>query len=502
MSTVAGGWRVSARLALPARMRTWCSKKLATNRCQRWLRRCGSASAHTLALSARSPEALGALVERYRDPLVAPRRSGTRGCVLERGDQPHGARSSRRVGCVGPRRDDRPLLAATEPVSSLRLSASSGPKAGRASPSSVPGRERSGSAWPASWRHASRCFVRHSRSATRPSAAYAEWSILEQLAAEPGASGYRLDQIDVIQPVLVALAIAYAKLLGARGIEPDAVVGHSMGEVAAAHIAGVLDLDQAMRIICLRSALMRRTSGLGAMALVDLSMADAQARLAGVEERVTVAVSNSPRSSVLSGDAEAVRQLVIQLERDSIFCRLIKVDVASHSPQMDASSVELADALESLVVADAACPVYSTVLARRADGAEFAATLLGPQPASAGPLWPGRQPDARGRHHGVRRARPASCPVAVHPTDGVCRRQGCHRDRGRPEGRRRTGGDAGGDRWVVGGGISSGLASGHAARRTRRGSPVLSLAARTALVRRGRDDTGRTRSRTGDGKAQ
>ena len=128
---------------------------------------------------------------------------------------------------------------------------------------------------------------------------YAEWSIVGQLHADPGGPDYRLDQIDVIQPVLVALAIAYARLFRARGVEPDAVVGHSMGEVAAAHIAGVLDLDQAMRIICLRSALMRRTSGQGAMALVDLSMEDAEARLAGFEDRITIGVSNSPRSCVL-----------------------------------------------------------------------------------------------------------------------------------------------------------------------------------------------------------
>ena len=90
--------------------------------------------------------------------------------------------------------------------------------------------------------------------------------------------GYRLDEIDVIQPVLVAMAIAYAALWRSLGIEPDAVVGHSMGEVAAAYIAGVLDLDQAMRIICRRSALMRRTSGQGAMALVELSMDEARDR--------------------------------------------------------------------------------------------------------------------------------------------------------------------------------------------------------------------------------
>jgi phthiocerol/phenolphthiocerol synthesis type-I polyketide synthase B len=200
---------------------------------------------------------------------------------------------------------------------------------------------------------------------------YGDWSIVAQLHADPGAPDYRLDQIDVIQPVLVALAIAYARVWRARGVEPDAVVGHSMGEVAAAHIAGALDLDQAMRIICLRSALMRRTSGRGAMALVDLSMENAQARLAGLEDRVTVAVSNSPRSSVISGEPEAVHQLLLELEREGVFCRPIKVDVASHSPQMDALSVQLGEALDALVSTDATCPIYSTVLARRADGVEF-----------------------------------------------------------------------------------------------------------------------------------
>src|SRR5687768_2628173 len=103
-----------------------------------------------------------------------------------------------------------------------------------------------------------------------------EWSILEQLEAEPDTPGYRLDQIDVIQPVLTALAIAYATLLRARGVEPDATVGHSMGEVAAAHIAGVISLEQAMRIVSLRSLLMRRASGQGAMALIDLPMPETQ----------------------------------------------------------------------------------------------------------------------------------------------------------------------------------------------------------------------------------
>ena len=145
-----------------------------------------------------------------------------------------------------------------------------------------------------------------------------DWSIVEQIWAEPGTATYRLDEIEVIQPVLVAMALAYAGFLRSLGIEPDAVVGHSMGEVAAACVAGVLDFDQAMQIICRRSALMGRTSGQGAMALIDLSMEEARARLAGRDDRLSIAVSNSPRSSVISGDPEPLLELMAELERDEI----------------------------------------------------------------------------------------------------------------------------------------------------------------------------------------
>jgi acyl transferase domain-containing protein len=196
-------------------------------------------------------------------------------------------------------------------------------------------------------------------------------SIVEQLLAPPGAPNPQLERIDVIQPVLVALAIAYAALWRSLGVEPDAVVGHSMGEVGAAHVAGVLSLEQAMRIICRRSALMRRTSGQGAMALVDLSMADAAQRLAGLEGRVGVAVGNSPRSSVISGEPAAVQQVLDQLTLDGVFCRRVNVDVASHSPQMAPLARELASELADLVPAAQRLPIYSTVLARRAEAAEF-----------------------------------------------------------------------------------------------------------------------------------
>jgi acyl transferase domain-containing protein/acyl carrier protein len=204
--------------------------------------------------------------------------------------------------------------------------------------------------------------------AARP---YADWSIIEQLALAPDAAGYRLDQIDVIQPVLVAIAIAYAALWRSMGIAPGAVVGHSMGEVGAAHIAGVLDLDQAMRIICRRSALMRRTSGQGAMALVELSLDEARSRLREGEAEISVAVCNSPRSTVISGNPDAVNAVMTELERDGVFCRLVKVDVASHSPQMEPLAIELQRELAALRPQAACIPIYSTVLARRAEGHEF-----------------------------------------------------------------------------------------------------------------------------------
>jgi phthiocerol/phenolphthiocerol synthesis type-I polyketide synthase B len=202
---------------------------------------------------------------------------------------------------------------------------------------------------------------------------FIDWSILEQLAADPGSDVFRLDQIDVIQPVLVAVAIAYAELLDSLGIRPDAVVGHSMGEVGAAYIAGVLNLDQAMHVICRRSALLRRVSGQGAMALVELPMAEVRERLSEVADFVSMAASNSPRSSVISGQPEAVQRVMAELEADGIFCRLVKVDVASHSPQMAPLATELAGELAAIEPAACQIPIYSTALGRFPEGHEFGA---------------------------------------------------------------------------------------------------------------------------------
>jgi acyl transferase domain-containing protein/acyl carrier protein len=187
----------------------------------------------------------------------------------------------------------------------------------------------------------------------------AGWSLLEQLWADEQHA--RLHEIDVIQPTLFAIQVSLAALWRSWGITPDAVIGHSMGEIAAAHTAGALSLEDAVGIICRRSKLLRRVSGKGAMAVVELSLEEARTAIAGHEASISIAVSNSPRSTVLSGDPAVVTLILEQIQAAGVFGRLVKVDVASHSPQMDPLRDDLLAALEGLQPQQAALPFYSTV---------------------------------------------------------------------------------------------------------------------------------------------
>jgi phthiocerol/phenolphthiocerol synthesis type-I polyketide synthase C len=200
---------------------------------------------------------------------------------------------------------------------------------------------------------------------------FVDWSLLEQLHADEGDAAYELDRIDVVQPTLVALDIGLARLWRSWGVEPAAVIGHSMGETAAACIAGALDLNDAMRVICVRSRLLRRLSGRGSMAVVELASDEAEAVLAGYRDRVSIAASNSPRSTVLSGEQTALRAVLDALERRQVYCRLVNVDVASHSPQVDPLEAELLELLEGIAPRTPVVPFHSTVMGRRIDGPDL-----------------------------------------------------------------------------------------------------------------------------------
>src|SRR5258705_6929208 len=142
-------------------------------------------------------------------------------------------------------------------------------------------------------------------------AAETGWSVIEELGASTEAS--RLERIEVVQPVLFALEMALSALWRSWGVEPHAVVGHSMGEVAAACVAGALTLQEGAAVICRRSELLRRISGQGQMALVELSLTEAKSALEGYEEKLSVAVNNSARSTVLSGGPKALDEVLSKL---------------------------------------------------------------------------------------------------------------------------------------------------------------------------------------------
>ena len=199
---------------------------------------------------------------------------------------------------------------------------------------------------------------------------YADCSLLAELTATDAAQS-RLNEIDIIQPALFTIQAALAALWRSWGIEPQAVVGHSLGEVAAAYVAGALSLDDAVRIICHRSRLFKRTIGQGAMAAVELSIEEARRVLVGSEDRVSIAVSNGPTSTVLSGDPAALAAILDQLQHRDIFCRMVKVDFASHSPQMEPLRADLLQALEGIQPRAESVPIYSTVTGQVSHGSEF-----------------------------------------------------------------------------------------------------------------------------------
>jgi acyl transferase domain-containing protein/acyl carrier protein len=198
---------------------------------------------------------------------------------------------------------------------------------------------------------------------------HVDWSLLEQLNLSEDQA--RLNEIDVIQPTLFAIQVSLAALWRAWGVEPDAILGHSLGEVAGAYVAGALSLEDAAKVICQRSRLMQRVAGQGAMGVVGLSIEQAEAVLHGYEGRLSVAVSNSPRSTVISGEPAALDEVLNRLRAENIFARAVKVDVASHSPQMDALRPELVRTLAGLKPRMGSIPIYSTVTTEVLNGAEL-----------------------------------------------------------------------------------------------------------------------------------
>ncbi|WP_343998901.1 SDR family NAD(P)-dependent oxidoreductase [Streptomyces thermocarboxydovorans] len=189
---------------------------------------------------------------------------------------------------------------------------------------------------------------------------FTSWSAAAVLRGDAGAPS--LDRVDVVQPVLFAVMVSLAAVWRARGIRPDAVIGHSQGEVAAACVAGALSLNDAAAVVALRSQALTALSGTGTMAVVALPHTETEARLAALGgDRVSVAAVNSARSTVVAGETEAVEELLAGLEREQVFARRLDVDYASHSPAVEAVRTGIVDELDGVTAIPAPVAWYSTV---------------------------------------------------------------------------------------------------------------------------------------------
>ncbi|MGW0966443.1 SDR family NAD(P)-dependent oxidoreductase [Streptomyces sp. NPDC002516] len=188
---------------------------------------------------------------------------------------------------------------------------------------------------------------------------FTDWSVAAVLRGDKGAPS--LDRVDVVQPVLFAVMVSLAAVWRARGIRPDAVIGHSQGEVAAACVAGALSLNDAAAVVALRSQALKGVSGTGTMAVVALPHTEVEARLRGLGDRVSVAAVNSARSTVVAGDVEPLDALLADLAREQVFVRRLDVDYASHSARVEPLRTEILDELEGVTTLPTSVAWYSTV---------------------------------------------------------------------------------------------------------------------------------------------
>jgi acyl transferase domain-containing protein/NADPH:quinone reductase-like Zn-dependent oxidoreductase/SAM-dependent methyltransferase/acyl carrier protein len=194
------------------------------------------------------------------------------------------------------------------------------------------------------------------------------WSLLRELTADESES--RLRETAIAQPAIFAIQVALAALWRSWGVTPDAIIGHSVGEVAAAHVAGVLDLEDAVTVIYHRGR-STHSAPPGRMLAVALSPEEAALLIAPYGDRATVAAYNSPTSLTLSGDVDAIEEIETALQAKQAFARFLQVDHAFHSAHTEPARPLILEALQHIRPRPAAVPLYSTVTGEAALGTEL-----------------------------------------------------------------------------------------------------------------------------------
>ncbi|ORW88397.1 polyketide synthase [Mycobacterium szulgai] len=202
-------------------------------------------------------------------------------------------------------------------------------------------------------------FADHLHRCEKALGEYVDWSLIDVLRGAPDAPG--LDRVDVVQPALWAIMVSLAELWRSIGVVPDAVIGHSQGEIAAAYVAGALSLEDAAKVVALRSRLLLQLSGAGGMASLACGLPRVKELLAHWGDRLNIAAVNGVSAVAVAGEVGAIEELLRRCEADDIRARRIEVDYASHSAQVDAIHADLIGALDGLMPRCSSTAFFSTV---------------------------------------------------------------------------------------------------------------------------------------------
>ncbi len=200
---------------------------------------------------------------------------------------------------------------------------------------------------------------------------HSDWSLWEELMAEESRS--KINETHLTQPALFSIQVGLAELWRSWGIEPSAVIGHSIGEAAAAYVSGIYSLEEAVRVVYHRGRWLHKMAGKGKMAVVGIPEGKAVSLLKGWENKISLAAVNSPKSVTVSGDPEALEKMMEPLRQKEIFCRYLHVNYAFHSHHMDSVRKDLLKSLNGLQCQAGSIPFYSTVRGKSERGDQMGA---------------------------------------------------------------------------------------------------------------------------------
>lgn len=198
---------------------------------------------------------------------------------------------------------------------------------------------------------------------------HCDWSLLEVLM-NTQQDNFSND-VDIIQPALFSIQYALACLWQEKGVTPHAVIGHSLGEIAASCYTGALSLEDAIEVICRRSQGVRDHVSSGAMAVVELAPERIRSDIKSFGKSLVIAAVNSAENTLISGDNSAVDEYLRSLEKSDVFYSKVDVNYASHSPHMDKLSAKLKHDLKSLQARDGSVPIYSTTTGEVLTGSQL-----------------------------------------------------------------------------------------------------------------------------------